>query len=169
MSARDELLAIAEIAVSLIGFSGLIFVFRSRDITQLETRDLSAIAMIVGAGALALTFALLPLPLSYLGLEERVFWQLSSGIFAVAMLAAAATFATVNRRLVRSGHAERTPRLNRTTFYTAVTTAALLALSAIGVLPPGPAAYLFALVICILQCLAFVAFILVLARRDVGR
>ena len=43
MPAKDELLAIAEIAVALIGFSGLIFVFRARHVTELETRDLSAL------------------------------------------------------------------------------------------------------------------------------
>ena len=76
MSAKDELLGIAQLAVALIGFSGLVFVFRARDIAGLEARDLSALAMIVGAGAIALAFSLLPLPLAYVGLPEAALWRL---------------------------------------------------------------------------------------------
>lgn len=164
MTAKDELLAIAEIAATLIGFSGLIFVFRARGIEELEVRDLSTIAMIVGAGALALAFGLLPLPLGYLGLPDQVLWRLSSGIFSVAMLGCAVAFWVVNRRLARSGHAERAPRLNRLTLLATLSTGALLALAALGAFPAGPAAYLFTLVVCLLLCLAFVALILVVAR-----
>jgi hypothetical protein len=64
MAGLEELQSIAEIAVALIGFSGLIFVFRSRDVTELDARDLSGLAMIVGSGGIALTFALLPMPLA---------------------------------------------------------------------------------------------------------
>lgn len=166
MSAKDELLTIAEIAVALVGFSGLIFVFRARDVTGLETRDLSALAMIVGAGSIALAFALLPLPLSYLGLAEPVFWRISSGLFGATMLAGSGVFYSANRRLRKSGHPERTPRLNRTTLLSTFLAGALLVLSASGVLPPGPAIYLSGLIVCLLLCLAFVGFILVVARRS---
>lgn len=168
MSGIDELLAIAEIAVALIGFSGLIFVFRSRDITELEARDLSAIAMIVSAGALALTFALVPVPLSHLGLPEPTFWRLCSALFGVTLLGSVLVFALVNRRLARSGHAERTPVLNRVTPLLAFATAVLLLAAGLGALPPGPAVYLLGLVVCILLCLAFVALLLVVARRSSG-
>lgn len=169
MSAKDELLTIAEIAVALIGFSGLIFVFRARDVTELETRDLSALAMIVGAGSIALAFALLPLPLSYLGLPEPTFWRISSGLFGTTLLAAAGVFQFVNLRLLKSGHPERTPRLNRTTLVLAFLAGVLLLLSAAGAIPPGPATYLLGLVVCLLLCLAFVGFILVVARRSATR
>ena len=169
MSAKDELLSIAEIAVALIGFSGLIFVVRARDVTELETRDLSALAMIVSAGSIALAFSLLPLPLSHVGLSEPVFWRISSLLFGVTMVAAAGVFHFVNRRLVKSGHPERTPRLNRTALISAFLMGMLLALSASGAVPPGPALYLLGLVVCLLLCLAFVGFILVVARRSSAR
>jgi len=168
MSAKDELLTIAQLAVALIGFSGLIFVFRARDVTELEVRDLSALAMIVGAGAIALAFALLPLPLSYLGLSEQTFWRLCSGLFGTTLLAAAAVFAVINRRLVKLGHAQRTPRLNRATLLLALLMSAGLTLSALGLMPPNPAIYLLGLVLCVLLCLAFVAFMLIVARRSQG-
>jgi len=166
VSAKDELLAIAEIAVALIGFSGLIFVFRSRNVTELEARDFSALTTIVSGGSLALAFALLPLPLAYLGLAESMFWRLSSGAFGVALIAGAFVFLAENRRLARRGHPERTPRLNRATLILLFLTGALLLLSAVGVLPPGPAIYLFGLVVCLLVSLAFVGFILVVARHS---
>jgi drug/metabolite transporter (DMT)-like permease len=166
MAGKDELLTIAEIAVALIGFSGLIFVFRARDVSELETRDLSALAMIVGAGSVALAFALLPLPLWYLDLAEPLFWRISSGLFGATMLAGSSVFYVVNRRLRKSGHPERTPGLNRVTLLCALLTGALLVLSASGALPPGPAIYLLGLVVCLLLCLAFVGFILVVARRS---
>lgn len=166
MSAKDELLTIAEIAVALVGFSGLIFVFRSRNVTELETRDLSALAMIVCAGSTALAFSLLPLPLAYLGLAETTFWRISSGGFGATMLAASGVFHVVNRRLGKAGHRERTPRLNRSTLVFAFLAGVLLVLSAAGVLPPGPAIYLLGLVVCLLLCLAFVGFLLVVARRS---
>ncbi len=165
MTAKDELLTIVEISVALIGFSGLIFVFRSRDITELEVRDLSALAMILGAGGLTLVFALLPLPFSYLGLAEPQLWRLCSGLFAAGMLGAGTAFLLVNRRLVAKGHAERTPRLNRLTLFSAFLTAVLLGLVAAGTFPAGPAVYLLGLVVCILHCLVYVAFMLVVARR----
>jgi hypothetical protein len=166
MSAKEELLAIAEIAVALIGFSGLIFVVQARNVTELETRDLSALAMIIGAGSIALAFALLPLPLSHLGLADPVFWRVLSGLFGAAMLAASGVFHLVNRRLRKAGHPERTPRLNRTSLILVSLLGALLVLSALGVLPPGPAIYLLGLVVCLLLSLAFVGFILVVARRS---
>ena len=58
MDAKDELLSIAEIAVALIGFSGLISVFRVRETEELAARDLSALGMIIGAGSIALVFSL---------------------------------------------------------------------------------------------------------------
>jgi hypothetical protein len=169
MAAKDELLAIAEIAVALVGFSGLIFVVRARNVTDLETRDLSALAMIVSTGSVALAFALLPLPLSYLGLAEPLFWRISSGALGATMLAGAGVFHAVNRRLGRAGHPERTPRLNRAALVTTFSVGALLALSALGVLSSGPAPYLLGLVICLLLSLAYVGFILVVARRTSPR
>jgi hypothetical protein len=166
MSAPDELLTIAEIAVSLIGFSGLIFVFRARDITELEPRDLSAIAMIMASGALALVFSLFPLPLSYLPLSEPVLWRISCGSFGFALLASSVAFRVADRSLHRSGHPERTPRLNRATVVVAVAMGALLTASSLGAPTAGPALYLFALIVCVLLCLIFVAFLLIIARQS---
>ena len=166
IAAKDELLTMAQIAVALIGFSGLIFVFRVRDVSELEVRDLAALGMIVGSGSVTLVFSLVPLPLAYLGLPEPIFWRLCSGLFAAGMFAAAAVFTAINRQLSRSGHVARTPRLNRVTLVSTVAAGVVLVLCAVGALPPNPAIYLIVLVMGVLLCLAYVSFMLVVARRS---
>lgn len=166
MQAADELQTIADLAVALVGFSGLIFIFRARSIKEMEERDLSALAMIVGAGTLALVFALLPLPLFYTGIAEAALWRLSSAVFAATIVLSAGAFIRVNARLAAAGHAERAPGLNRTALVLMLLMAILLLLTALGFFAAGPAAYLLALIACLLMCLSYVAFMLVVARRS---
>src|SRR5262249_40595797 len=99
MIAKDELLSIAEIAVALVGFSGLIVVFRARSMDQMLPRDLSGLAMVVGSGSIALAFALLPLPFAYIGIGEDALWRGSCAVFGIGLAAATLLFITVNRRL----------------------------------------------------------------------
>jgi hypothetical protein len=163
MVAKDELLSIAEIAVTLVGFSGLIVVFRARSMNEMLPRDLSGLAMVVGSGSIALAFALLPLPLGYVDIGEAVLWRASCAVFGIALAAATGLFFEVNRRLEAAGHRARTPRLNRMTPIATVTIALALLAAAVGV--PFPAAiYLLALILCVLLSLAFVIVMLVVGR-----
>jgi hypothetical protein len=162
---KEELLGIAQIAVTLIGFSGLIFAFRARTVDELEARDFSALAMIVGSGSVALAFALLPLPIAYLELGADTVWRLSTGLFGMGLLVAAGVFVRTNSRLHAAGHVARTPRLNKTTLALAIAMALLLALSAFDVGFAAPATYLFALIVCVLLCIVFVVFMLIVVRR----
>jgi drug/metabolite transporter (DMT)-like permease len=161
--AKEELLTIAQIAVTLIGFSGLIFVVRARNLEQMQPRDLSAIAMIVASGGVSLAFALLPLPLAYLDIPEDVLWRASCGAFGLTLLVTAFVFAAVDRRLTADGHPARTPRFNRTTLSLVVLMALLLSGSALG-LPHSPAVYLLGLVMCVMLCLVCIALMMVVAR-----
>lgn len=165
MQASDEPLTIAEISVTLIGFSGLISVFRSRDGSELEVRDLSALAMIIVSRAIALLFSLLPFPLIYLQLSEATVWSISAGLFAMVTAVAMATFGVLNHRRRKAGHAERTPRLNLSTQITGGVTVLALVGSSAGVLPPGPAIYLLALMTCLVLSLWFVGIMLVVGRQ----
>jgi hypothetical protein len=165
LSAAQELLSIGEIAVTLVGFSGLISVFRARSVVELDPRDLSALAMIITSGALALTFALLPLPFAYTDLQEVSIWRVCAGVFAVALIVAIGVGVLVNARLAGSGHEERTPRLNRIALVIVSLMAVVLAYGSLAQTAPSAAIYLSALVICVLLCLLFVAFMIVVARR----
>jgi hypothetical protein len=164
MAGLEESQSIAEIAVALIGFSGLIFVFRARDVTELEARDLSALAMIVGSGGIALTFALLPMPLAYGDVAEATRWTFLSGALGATLFVGVWIFWRVNRNLDRQGHTERTPWRNRSTMASLSVLSLAQWCAAAGWLP-APPIYLFALIVCVLQCLVFVAFMLVIARK----
>jgi hypothetical protein len=164
MVARDELLSIAEIAVALVGFSGLIVVFRARSVDQMLPRDLSGLAMVVGSGSIALAFALLPLPLAYLDIGENELWRGSCCVFGLALAAASGLFIEVNRRLEVSGHRARTPRLNRATPIVSMSIALMLLAAAFG-MPFATATYLFALILCVLLSLTFVVTMLVVGRE----
>ena len=163
MLAKDELLSIAEISVTLIGFSGLIFVVRACNLDQMQPRDLSAIAMIVSSGGISLAFALLPLPFSYLDIAQDVLWRWSCAAFGLTLLVSAFVFASINRRLEAAGHPARTPRFNRTTVTLAVLMGLLLSSAALGFVH-GPAAYLFSLVVCVLLCLVCIGLMMMVAR-----
>jgi hypothetical protein len=165
MAGTEELLTIGEIAVTLVGFSGLISVFRARTIHELEVRDLSALALIIATGSLALAFSLVPLPIAYTGLSEPTVWRIVSASFAIVLLGAVVAFLIVNRRLSAAGYIERTPVLNRFTIALVLLMIVLLVLTSSAVLPPGPAAYLATLVVCLLLCLTYVAVMLMLTRR----
>ena len=78
MTATEELLAIAQVSVTLVGFSGLVSAFRARTPTELEARDLSGLAVIGIAGSIALGFSLLPFPFAYLDIGEPTVWRICS-------------------------------------------------------------------------------------------
>jgi hypothetical protein len=134
-------------------------------VTGLSARDLSGLAMIAGAGVVALIFALVPLPLAYLGLAEAGFWRLCSLLFGGTLLGAAGVFTLLNRRLVRSGHPARSPRLNLVSLLSMLALGTALTASALDVISAGPALYLAALVVYLLLCLVYVAFMFAFARR----
>lgn len=165
LSAAQELLSIGEIAVTLVGFSGLISAFRARSVAELYPRDLSALAVIITSGGLALAFALLPLPFAYTGIEEASVWRFCAGVFAIGLFGAIGVGVIVNARLARAGHEERTPRLNRIALAILLLMMVVLAYGSLAQSAPSAAIYLAALVICVLLCLIFVAFMIVVARR----
>ena len=56
--------------------------------------------------------------------------------------------------------------MNRLTLASASVAALLLALCAFGVFRPGPAAYLTALIVCLVMCLTYVVIMLIIRRRE---
>ncbi len=64
------------------------------------------------------------------------------------------------------GYVERTPGVNRTTLSLISAAAVLLLLCAFGVFRPGPAAYLTALIVCLVVCLTYVVAMLIMRRRE---
>jgi hypothetical protein len=83
---RDTLLTLAEIAVALAGFTGIVGVLgqkgggRSRELTWLRLRTMLEVALRNAA------FALLPLPFLGLASSETVVWRVASGTYLVTVL-----------------------------------------------------------------------------------
>jgi hypothetical protein len=105
------------------------------------------------------------LPLAYLDIGEAALWRICSGAFAATLGAGAVVFFVVNRRLSTVGFIERTPGVNRTSLSLISAAVLLLVLCAVGVFRPGPAAYLTALIVCLVVCLTYVVAMLIIGRR----
>ena len=71
MNEADVLLAMAEVAVALLGFAAIVSVFRQRDAWRPDGRFWAMVA--AGIGTLA--FSLLPLPFLFAGLAPASAWQ----------------------------------------------------------------------------------------------
>ena len=151
MSEAESLLTLAEIAVTLAGFSGLVAAFRSRSLDEWHPRDLLILWLILGLGGLAMLFALLPLPLFQAGLGSSAVWRAASLVFLVFLLLAIAGALTASDRVARAGHPVRTPRVNAVAISIGGFSAA--ALAANGVLLTQ--AWLYSLVLILLLSLSF--------------
>jgi hypothetical protein len=84
LDGHDELLTIAEIAVGLAGFSGVIAVFIQRGGLPLADR-VRFLALFVTAFT-ALILAFLPIALAYSGFKDQDIWRISSGTMVLINL-----------------------------------------------------------------------------------
>lgn len=159
MEARAELLTIAQLAVTLIGFTGLMVIFRIRITRQWVPRDLAGAAIVIYAGGVGLLYSLVPLVLAYAGMPEGIIWAITSVLFSIGLLAGAAIFLVVSRRLSQAGHPERVPHLNRIAVSLAAAFGLALIANAFWVAAPRrPAIYLAALVFLMIIPVCFMAF-----------
>jgi hypothetical protein len=161
-----ELLAtIAELALGLAGFSGVMTAFMQRPgrLTEVETYR---IAVLLGASLGALFLALLPLALMQFGLEARALWR-DAGLSMLAFAAVGgALYLRSSRRVAR--HAPEI--FNRSVF---IGLAAghvanfVLQVAALTVLEPSPGPYVVGLIWFLLH--AAVQFARILLVQPVSR
>ena len=81
MESSEYLYTVAEVAVALVGFAGIVIALRHRQ-SGLSGRDRSLVTDMVERGLAALFFALLPLLLVFLGLGSASVWPYCSGLLA---------------------------------------------------------------------------------------
>ena len=138
MPGTDYLYAIAQVAVALIGFSGVVAALQVRSSAEYSEQDAALLRLLIERGMVALVFALLPALLSLLMLSGQVLWFWCSTLLATYTLI---SFLRLVRRraFYMFGHS----RVRRWGFYAAtfvaLTTALVLQLlNAFAVLPnPG--------------------------------
>jgi hypothetical protein len=69
------LYALAEVAVALAGFSGLVVVFRFQGVRRWSPMELRMLWLLIGDSFLVLLFSLLPVPLSLFGWSASLIWS----------------------------------------------------------------------------------------------
>ncbi len=101
MEIQELLIGLAQIAVALVGFSGLASVFRRSgdDTWRPDVRFWSLIIATIGC----LIFSLLPLAFLHGGMSSIVTWSACSGIFAAFMTVSWIAFLRELRRRIGAG------------------------------------------------------------------
>jgi hypothetical protein len=116
MQAPDALLfAIAQISVSLAGFSGLIAALRATT-GEWHPRDIWSLSWMLGSSVGALLLALLPLWLALADDTDEHVYRVSCAASAVAIGSFAIAMSLAGRRLTRRGFPRRVPAVPTTLF-----------------------------------------------------
>lgn len=109
MPTADLLIAIAQIAVALAGFSGLIAAIRTAAPEGWHPRDIWSLSWMLGASIGALILALLPLWLALFGWSDERVFQTSSAFAFVYIGTFVGVMTWTGHRLTIKGHPPRVP------------------------------------------------------------
>ena len=86
MNVIDNLLTIAEIAIALAGFAGIIATFQLGQLEHISRGRVLAVWMIVNTSLSVGFFSLLPIGLISFGLKAEVVWAISSTLIAIVSI-----------------------------------------------------------------------------------
>ena len=164
MIPSDALTTIAEVAVALIGFSGLAAALLGRSAGKWDPRETVSLWSIIGFGAAALLFALLPFPLHFFDLSPNVIWaSLSAALGALGLAWAVAAF-QAPARMARRNLPLRFPRFVKVAATVSVLVSLLLFLNVADLaIARGPAAYILALIFALIMALLYFGLFIILA------
>jgi hypothetical protein len=109
MLTADLLIAIAQVAVALAGFSGLIAAIRTAAPDGWHPRDIWSLSWMLGTSIGALVLALLPLWLGLFGWTENFVYRTSSAFAFLYIGTFACVMAWAGRRLTLKGYPPRVP------------------------------------------------------------
>jgi hypothetical protein len=109
MSTADLLIAIAQVAVALAGFSGLIAAIRTAAPDGWYPRDIWSLSWMLGASIGALILALLPLWLSLFHWPDDVVYRASSAVAFLSIGTFVGVMVWTGRLLTLRGHPPRVP------------------------------------------------------------
>ena len=164
-------LAIAQIAVTLAGFSGLVVAIRGAPPTAWHPRDIWSLSWMFGTSLGALFLALLPLVLASFHLRDGLVWTGASLAISIFMIVFTVTMAVSGRRLTKLGHRPRVRSFPMAATCLLLLCGLLSGLGAVGVFPQVRTAfYVLGLIACLLvSALSLVVFLVVLAREAGAR
>jgi hypothetical protein len=160
LDGEGPLLTIAQIAMTLAGFSSVVIALRGSSQHDWSAQDRVGLGNVMAASVGTLFGSLLPFPLAYLGWSNDLVWAIANAVFAALLLTAVSllTYAAIKR-----GAPPRAPRTFWSFIVSGFVTGAALALSAFDVgLPRGPSLLLAALLWVLLAAFAqLVTFLMV--------
>ncbi|WP_405232892.1 hypothetical protein [Lentisalinibacter salinarum] len=166
----EFLLSLAEIAVALAGFSGLIVAIRATATDGWHPRDIWSLSWMMGASVGVLFLALLPLWLGGFDLPAAAAYHVSAIVACVYCTALLVLMTAIGRALTRRGYPRRIPF-----FPTAMVTLLVTALAAVGAVAAGAVptgwthgTYTGGLIALLLVASLALAVFLVLLARSVG-
>ena len=79
---ESSLYTIAEVGVTLAGFSGLVVAFQRRDLSSWSPGEFLSFFFLITNSLLVVIFSLLPIPLLLWGLSEGTIWAVCSPLMA---------------------------------------------------------------------------------------
>lgn len=166
MPLTDLLIAIAQIAVALAGFSGLVAAIRTAAPEGWHPRDIWSLFWMFGASIGALVLALLPPWLALFKWPEDVVYRASSAVAFLYIATLVWTMVRASLRLTRRGYPPRIPWFPSTVVLLLSTSALGVAAGAAGwlteALVPAYVGTLIALLLASAMVLA--VFLILLAR-----
>lgn len=101
-SESDALTIVAELAVAIAGFAGIVVSLRGR-VEDLSPMAAARLWRLVETSLATALFALLPLAFHHLGLPASQVWSLSSGLFAAWLVGAFVALIRRSRGVVSAG------------------------------------------------------------------
>jgi hypothetical protein len=168
---ESVLYALAEVAVTLAGFSGVVVVFRLRGIHAWSPTELRVLWLLIGDSFLVLFFSLLPIPLALAGWSQDAIWGFCNALLGLWFIVVDFLVFRGERRDRAAGQAITVPVI--TPILYALTVAALgvavaLLLSALDlIVPRGQAVYMLGMMVLLaFAALEFMFFIGYMSRQD---
>lgn len=110
LSASEVLTVVAEIAIALAGFAGVVVAFRQRGLDALPAHEQLRLRYMLLVACISVLFALLPFVPHYLRLNSTATWTISSGLLALGLVSL--VLAVHVQAATPAGH-----RLSRTWIY----------------------------------------------------
>lgn len=159
-------MAIAQIAVALAGFSGLVVATRGASSSGWSPRDTWSLAGMFGASIGALFMALLPSLLFFLRLPTEIVWMLASLFMSAFLVGFALTMALFCRKLTRSGEPPRVRFFSTAATLLLLACGCLAGLAALGTFGQAViGVFVLGLMACLLvSAFALVVFLVIFAR-----
>jgi len=149
VGSSDFFLTLGEIAVTLAGFSSVVVVFNRRESGKWEPADIARLRGMLGSSLGAALFSVLPVGIHRAGVAEATAWSVSSFVMSCWMMFVVFVVFRRNRLLLAESYSLR---LNRAMIASMAIAALLLQMNAFSLgLTVGPAAYIFAVVLVLVQ------------------